>query len=182
MKYHHKSGIIEKDKKDHPKIWVTFFIFFALVGYSGFLYATVALNGWPVSAPDQTARVVKTTKPGGSGDYLFIPAINVSAPVGSVIEQVGIPGEDKVALQGKTLALGATVDAVRTASPFYNLSLLKDDDEVFLDHEEVRFAYRVAKKSTHEKRLILTSGDKKVIAEPVGKVAWDNGSGKLEAL
>lgn len=161
-----------------------FFVLFGAIAYGGLLFSTVALNGWPLSEIDQTAKVVKESKPGATGDRLFIPAINLNVSLQSLQTQ-GNPGQEgEMSIKGRELGFGLTPDALRTASPFFNLNRLKDGDEVFLDKNGVRYAYKITSSSKEDegRALVLGNGKQTKKAEIIGTVAWKNGSSELEAL
>lgn len=184
MKYHHREGVTEKDRKGHPKLWITFFVLFALVVYGGFCFATLALNCWPLTEIDQTAKIVKQSKPGSNGDRLFVPAINLDISSRSVAV-TGTPGEGGVSIKGNEFGFGITPNALRDASPFFNLSRLKEGDEVFLDSNGVRYAYRIISSNKEENSkniLTLQNGKIEKKAQAIGTVAWKNGDPELEAL
>jgi hypothetical protein len=184
MKYHYQQGIIEKDKKGHKKGWLAFFIVIGVLAYGGFDFATLALNGFPVQAIDNTAKLIKNTKPGSLGNHLFIPAINLTAQVGaSSLRQSGDPQNSSVTLKGSQLAFGLTPTSLRASSPFFNLSQIKTGDQIFLDSGGTRYVYRVVSMiSGAQKKLTLETKNSKLIAEAIGTVALHDGSAQLQAL
>jgi hypothetical protein len=181
MKYHYQAGVIEKDKKSHKKIWLGFFTSSALVAYGGFLFAVTALNGWPLTPYDKAATAVKTTSPGKLGDAIFIPALNVAQSLQSSFSVNGKPGEDSsMTIQASKLALGVTPEAIRAKSPFYNLSLLDSGDELFVDRDGVRYAYKITSKKDAKQGVVeLTNGSVKRYAELIGTVSIENGELKV---
>lgn len=180
MKYHYQKGIVEKDKKGHPRLWLGFFIVFSLVAYSGFSFAVLNLNGWPLSEIDATAKSVKTTKP--SNDKIFIPAINLTATSGS-LKFKGDPSYQDIIVSGSKLAFGLMPDSLRQASPLYNLDQLKVGDEVFLDNQGTRYVYKIVKSvGKDEQKLTIKNNQDTVIAKTVGTIAWNNGKPELESL
>lgn len=181
MKYHYQSGVIEKDKKSRKKLWLGVCASFAVITYGGFLFAITALNGWPLAPYDQAATAVKTTTPGKLGDALFIPALNVAQSLQSGFSVDGTPGEDPtITIQGSSLKLGLTPSSTRENSPFFNLSLLDTGDELFVDRDGVRYAYKItSKKEDNEGIIELTNGTVKRYAEMIGTVSLENGELKV---
>lgn len=180
MKYHYQQGIVQKDKKGHKKGWLGFFVIIAVIAYSGFLFAVLNLNGWPVSEVDSTAKVVKTTQP--SDTKLFIPVINLEANSGSV-KLNGDPSYSDVTVSGSNLGFGVTPDSLRQASPFYNIDQLKTGDEIFLDNQGVRYVYKVTDSvDEDEQKLTIKSSQKTITAKTIGTIAWNNGKPSLETF
>lgn len=180
MKYHYQKGIVEKNKKGHPKLWLGFFVIFALVAYSGFSFAVLNMNGWPLSEIDATAKSVKTTKPGNN--KIFIPAINLTAGSG-LLKFTGDPSYQDVTVSGSKLAFGLTPDGLRQASPLYNLDRLKVGDEIFLDNQDTRYVYKVVNSvGKDEQKLTIKNKQDAVVAKTVGTIAWNNGKPELESL
>lgn len=180
MKYHYQKGIVEKDKKGHPRLWLGFFGIFGLVAYSGLLFVVLDLNGWPLASVDTTAKIVKTTKP--STNKLFIPAINLVAN-GDSLKFNGDPSYGNITVTGAKLAFGITPDGLRQASPLYNLGQLKVGDEIFLDNQGTRYVYEVAKSvGGDEQKLTIKSNQKTIVAKTIGTIAWNKGKPTLESL
>lgn len=178
MKYHYQKGIVENNKKGHPRLWLGFFVIFALVAYSGFSFAVLNLNGWPLTEIDATAKNVKTTKP--SNNKLFVPTINLTANSGS-LNFKGDPSYQDVTVSGSRLAFGLTPDGLRQASPLYNLDRLKVGDEIFLDSQGTRYVYKIVESvGKGEQKLTIESNQNTVVAKTVGTIAWNNGKPELE--
>ncbi len=182
MKYHYQEGIVEKDRRGHPKLWLGFFVFVIFVVYGGFLATTLFLNGWPLSPIDQTATAVKTSRP-SSSDKLYIPALNLTANLdGNSIEKSGNPADSAVTLRGQKLAAGLTPAHIRSVSPFFNLADLREGDEIFLDSSGKRYVYKIAKSDQTKRRLTLQTDGVKLTATPIGTVIWDGKQPKIETL
>jgi sortase A len=97
--------------------------------------------------------------------------------------------------------LGLTPQQTRLKSPFYYIDKLGQGDDVYVDYQGVRYAYKVSKRykvnadqvsieaRTADARLTMYScdlggpqkGREVVEALPVGTIAWLNGSPKLKA-
>ncbi len=180
MKYHYQKGIVEKDKKGHRKLWLGFFSIFAVVSYSGFLFAVVNMNGWPLSDISSTANIVKTTKP--ENNKIYIPAINLATNSNSV-KLDGDPSYSDVVVTGPDLGFGITPTSIRQASVFYNIGQLRDGDEVFLDSQGTRYVYKVSKTvSEDDSKLTIKNGNKTIVAKTIGTIAWNDGKPTLESF
>lgn len=183
MKYHYQQGIVERDKKGHPKLWLFIFLIIALIIYVAFSYTTVALNGWPLSEYDETAKTVKETKPGALGDYVFIPAINVASNIGGHVTLKGSPKEDTVSLSGAQFGVGVTPSQAKSASPFFNLEKLQNGDQIFIDKNKVRYAYEITQNPKSDVTVLsISNGTKSLQAEAIGTVAWQNDGPKLKTF
>jgi hypothetical protein len=183
MKYHYQEGITEKDKKGHKKGWLAFFAVIGVTVYGGFLFVNLALNGWPLDPIDKTAKLVKSVKPGSMGDYLFIPAINLSSGFNGSLKQSGSPKNNTVTVSGSPFTLAIAPGSLRSSSPFFNVDNLKEGDEIFLDNEKTRYAYRVSNTPDDEKKkLVLQGKNKKLMAEVIGTIAWQSGQPALKPL
>lgn len=182
MKYHYQQGVTEKDKKGHKKIWLGFFAATGIAVYSGFIFTSLALNGWPLESIDTTAKIVKTTKPGGEGDRLFIPAINLDAKFNNSLVRSGDPKDNDVIVKGNKLAFGVTPNGLRASSPFFNLDKLKVGDQIFLDTAKTRYVYELTDAPGNNKKITLQSKDKRLTAEAIGILAVRGGKAELRPL
>lgn len=180
MKYHYQKGIVEKDKKGHRKLWLGFFVSITVVAYGGLLFTVLDLNGWPLTQIDTTANIIKTTKP--TSTKIYIPAINLTADSGSV-KIKGDPSYSDVTVSGSSIGFGVTPTGLREASPFYNLSMVKSGDEIFLDNQGTRYVYKVSDSvSSDDTKLTIKTSQKTVIAKTVGTVSWEGGKANLESF
>lgn len=180
MKYHYQEGI--SDKKEGSKLKLVFLSVAGIlaIGYAGFISLTPVLNGWPLTPIDETASALESSDPGEKGNQLYIPRINVSSPI-STLSLEGNPAKenDKVTIYGKSFQLGLTPQQTRESSPFYYLDKLQSGDEIFLDYNSTRYAYRVSSKD--DSSLTLKSSNGATIkAEAVGTVARENGRLEIE--
>ncbi len=179
MKYHYQEGISDKKKGNKGKL--VFFSIFGLlaIGYGGLLALTPALNGWPLVPIDETAHALQSSDPGEEGNKLYIPRLNVSSPVSSLTIKGNPSEENSITIKGQSFQLGLTPEQTRESSPFYYLDKLQTGDEIFLDYNSTRYAYRVGGGKTSSSALILqASNGVTVKAEAIGTVARENG--KLE--
>lgn len=181
MKYHYQEGISDS-KKGGSKLKIALLSFVALffVGYAGLLALTPVLSGWPFVPIDDTANALQTTDPGTQGNRLYIPRININSPAGDFTVEGDPSQEENITIQGKKFQLAITPQETRQASPFYYLDKLQNGDEIFLDYNDTRYAYRVSD-SVDDKDTMLTlkaAGGATITAESVGTVAREKG--KLE--
>lgn len=180
MKYHYQEGISDK-KKEGSKSKLVFLSIVGLlaVGYGVFLSLTPALNGWPLVPIDETANALQSSNPGENGNRLYIPRLNVSSPTNE-LQIDGNPKNEDVVVEGQRFKIGLTPQQTRQTSPFYNLDKLNPGDEIFLDYNNTRYAYRVSKDTNNEDSVLTlrAPGGPTVKAQSVGTVARENG--KLE--
>lgn len=152
----------------------------AVVAYGGLLFTVLDLNGWPLSEIDTTAKIIKTTKP--TSTKIYIPAINLAADGGSV-KIKGDPSFSDVTVSGSRIGFGVTPASLREASPFYNLSMVKSGDEIFLDNQGTRYVYKVSDSvGPEDTKLTIKTNQKTVVAKTVGTVTWDSGKANLQSF
>lgn len=177
MKYHYQDGISEKKEGSKFKLVFLSVVGVLVVGYGGLVSLAPVLNGWPLTPIDETANVLQSSNPGDKGNKLYIPRLNVASPASSLAIEGDPTEEENVTIQGQSFQLGLTPEQTRQNSPFYYLDKLKNGDEIFLDYNNTRYAYRVDNKNDSSLTLKSSSGAT-VKAEAVGTVARENG--KLE--
>lgn len=96
--------------------------------------------------------------------------------------------------------IGLTPGETRKKSPLYHIDALDKGDMIYVDYEGVRYAYKIIdhqkvpstaveiEKRTEDNRMTLYSCDLRgpkharevILAEQVGKVAWNNGKPVIE--
>lgn len=214
MRYHYKEGA----EKRKSRKWVVL----PVVGLLGGLYllANTLSPAIPMvfEPSDTTAKKLVSLKPTMDQNRVYIPKINIDVSV------VPIEGNEALALEKGAIQrspasgnpkdggnfvvaahrfnLGLTPMQTRTKSPFYHLNKLASGDDIYIDYEGTRYAYKVQERKmieptaieieerTDEDRLTMYSfemtrpeaGREIVIAKPVGKIVWTNGKPKLQAL
>lgn len=176
MKYHFQEGI--SDKKEGSKLKLVFLSTLGIlsISYLGLLALTPVLNGWPLVSVDEAASALKSSDPGDKGDKLFIPRLNVSSPASSLVVEGSPSNGGNVTISGSSFQLGLTPEQTRQNSPFYYLDKLRSGDEIFLDFNNTRYAYRVNNKKQTDSTLTLRStGGAVVKAEAAGTVAREGG-------
>lgn len=186
MRYNYQTGITA-DRRGFGPFWifVLILIFLSVIGYGGFVALVPSLGGWPVKSGDEAAQSLHSVPPGEDGNRLFIPKINVSAAIDqgrSGVQLTGSPAEDvEITASGPRSGFGITPEHRLSASPFYRLNRLEQDDEVYIDFDGTRYAYTIAP-NQDEAQLVIESDDGKYIvyAKKVGIVNWNNGEPQIE--
>lgn len=136
----------------------------SLLGLLGGLYLVVdvsapALTFFNASASDVIKHELDATKPGIKGDRLYIPKINVDVAIvtgenAAVLEQGawhrhpenGDPENGgNFVLSAHRFSLGLTPQQTVIKSPFYNIDKLQLGDEIYVDYEGSRYAYKVTR-------------------------------------
>lgn len=175
-----------RERKGIGKGKITFLLLFILpvLGYVGFLAALPSVGGWPVQGAEEVANKVRTVQPGGEGDKLYIPGLNVAVDLAS--RDVVIDGEFGMGKNGSVtaqrFAFGVTPQHILNASPFYRLDQLREGDEFYIDYSGTRYAYKVSGDVAAGSHLVLATADEstQLNAEPIGVVAWHDGEPRIE--
>ena len=183
MRYHYQKGaILEKEGKGRGKLVLFGIGVFGIGGYVGFLALLPSVGGWILVKNDEVAHKIRTVAPGGDGNYLYIPKINVQVIKGTANASFEGKASETLRVKAAAFSLQVTPRQTLAASPFARLNQLTNGDEIFLDDNGTRYAYKVtgdtAKATLH---LETTDGSATVAAEPVGTVAWNGGNPKLQA-
>lgn len=167
------------------------------------------------SAPDETVKKLTATKPVLNENRLYIPKINLDIVAASAegdealaLEKGAInrspeSGNPKdggnYVLAAHRFQFGLTPWQTREKSPFYHIDKLSVGDEVYVDYEGVRYAFKIvsrkfvnstATEETDKDQLTLYpsetmgsgAGSDVIIAERTGTIVWVNGSPKLKTL
>lgn len=213
MRYEYRKGI-QKPKR----WWVTLPVMGAIIGaYTIFNVLAPAMPLY-ASAPDETVKKLTASKPALNENRLYIPKINVDIMTASVEnDEVPVLGSGAVhrspqsgnpkdggnyILAAHRFQLGYTPQQTLEQSPFYHMDKLGAGDEVYVDYEGVRYAFKIVERKfvdptapeveakTDGDRLTLYSNElsgpastrEVVIAEPTGTIVWVNGAPKLKTL
>jgi sortase (surface protein transpeptidase) len=157
MKYHYRDGVKRDKKKPVWILWLALTIILAFAAYMAANYVAPRLVSMPLSAkatPDATMNKMQATSPKDQEKHLYIPQLNVDLPITSDVgslkdnalqdDESGDP-EDGAPLTIKALrfSLESNPWETRDSSPFYNLGKLQPGDELYVDHNGKRLAYRV---------------------------------------
>lgn len=212
MRYEYRRGI------QKPKRWWVALPVIG-VGVGAYVLFNSLAPAMPLyaAAPDETVKKLTASKPALNENRLYIPKINVD--IATVpIEDNEAPALEKGAahrspesgnpkdggnyvLAAHRFQLGFTPQQTRVKSPFYHIDKLSAGDEVYVDYDGVRYAYKVTvhkfvdpnaveiENKTEQNTLTLYSHElsgpeaarEVVIAEPVGTIVWVNGAPKLKA-
>lgn len=214
MKYNHVEGTTRQKKR----AWTVF----PVIGLAAGLYVLVNAVSPAIPAAfgptDTTAKKLVSLQPKLEENRVYAPKINVDVAV------VPIDGNEAIALKKGAVQrspasgnprdggnfvlaahrfnLGLTPSQTRAQSPFYYLNQLEQGDDIYVDYEGVRYAYKVVERKLIEStapkieersddgRLTMYSPElvgnsterEVVVAEPVGKIVWTDGRPKLKSL
>lgn len=139
MRYDYKKGVKLDKKKPKWPLWLAALLGLSVGAYMAVNNAAAQLVSMPLSAkatPDATMQQMQATTP--DEGHLYLPQINVDIPV----DQEGDPSKrDIITIKGLHFKLGQTPWETRELSVFYNLDKLKPGDEIYLDHQQKRYAF-----------------------------------------
>lgn len=213
MTYNHRTGVVAPNKKS------MLFVVLPTLAILGGLYAllNVLSPALPIASADKPEAIAKKLterQPASSDNRLYIPKIGVDVDVVQGVDEKSldkgawhrlpengdpITGGNFV-LAAHRFNLGFTPEQTRAKSPFYNIHSLQAGDDIYVDYEGVRYAYKVERSEkvdgsavaieqrTPNSQLTMYSCDLRgpeygrevVYAKPVGTIAWLNGEPKLK--
>lgn len=176
MRYNYQEGVTGDKKRPVWIIWLLVLIVLAAAAYGTANYLAPRLVSMPLSAkasPDATMNKMQATAPKPDQQHLYIPQLNVDLPIATgddvavLADSAWQRGKAADPAQGEPLSLralrfslGSTPWETRERSRFYNLDKLQVGDQVYVDHDGKRYAYRV--KAFHQKiPEVKTADDKK---------------------
>ena len=214
VKYDHRTGA----RKQTGRKWLTL----PILGLFGGLYLLVNVLTPAVSltADDgaKAAQKLVATQPEIHNNRLYVPKVSIDVAV------VPIEGNETLALEKGAINrapksgnpkdggnfvlaahrfnLGLTPSQTRAKSPFYHIDQLKTGDDIYVDYQGIRYAYRVQERKmvmpdaveieapTNDNRLTMytcelagpKAGREVVIAKPVGTIVWNSGKPALKTL
>lgn len=209
MKYSYREGV----EKPKSRKWVVLPIFLVLaIVYGALNYLSPAIL-YVVEPADTTAKTLIANKPQQGNDRLYIPKINANIAVvggsdGTTVLQSGAsqrsvdsgnPSEGgNYVLVASRLSLGYTPSETKQKSSFYHLGKLSSGDDIYVDYDGTRYAYKVELRKTvdddtaalevrsDKPRLTLYTAEAgshdTVVAKQVGKIVWTSGKPKLQAI
>ncbi len=214
MRYNYREGA----KKQTRKRWLVFPVIGIIAGLYLLVNSLTPATADIFIKPDTTAKKLVSTQPIINENRLYVPKINVDVAV------VPINGNEALALKkgavhrsptsgnpkdggnfvlaAHRFNLGITPTQTKARSPFYHIDKLNVNDDIYIDFEGVRYAYKVIEKKkvtpdaveiehrTEKNRLTMYScelagpkaGREVVIASPVGTIVWADGKPKLNSL
>ena len=165
-----------------------------------------------------TTKKLTSTQPVVSENRIYMPQINVDVPIVEVAtNETEAQALDKGAIHravssgnpedggnyviaAHRFTLGLTPTQTRAKSPFYHIDQMQVGDQIYVDYDGVRYAYKIFKKETvaatdvaienrtEEARLTVYScglsgsrdGREVLFAKPLGTVTWENGQAKIQ--
>ncbi|MGD8373335.1 MAG: sortase [Candidatus Woesebacteria bacterium] len=205
MRYDYREGVT-LDKKRYPKIiWgaVGLILLGGIYWLANFM--SPQLVSMPLSAkasPNATSVMMESTTPGEV--HLYLPQINIDLPIGENSDDLSagnawLKNGADLTKEGiaNICAVGFEMKIspwqTRNSSPFYNLGKLAANDEIYVDYQNTRYAYKITgvqqfegddsnlKSSSDNPELALFACKKDgsieagvlVLAEQVGRVLTD---------
>lgn len=215
MRYTYHSGF---ERKKHRLLPILLGSLLLLGGvYILAVSLAPALPDWAADT-QATANKLTVSQPTVGENRLYIPQINVDVAtveiVGSeaaslekgAIHRAPASGNPKdggnYVLAAHRFTMGLTPQQTRLKSPFYHIDKVAVGDQLYVDYDGTRYAYKVTEKRlvepsevsiearTKSDRLTLYSctlsgardGREVVIAEPIGTVTWTDGQPKVKSL
>lgn len=177
MKYHYRDGVTFDRKRPTWILWLVLTIVCIAGVYVAANYLAPQLVSMPLSdksTPDATMNTMQATKPKAGEQHLYIPQLNVDLPIatgGDKVEalrgsawqesEVGDieEGTAIIKLHAIRFMLGATPWDSRDQSPFFNLDKLQAGNELYIDLDGNRYAFRV--KQLHQEIPDIEPSDEK---------------------
>lgn len=210
MKYSYREGI--DTRKSHK--WLLIFVGVSLVVIymiSNYFAPAVLYVTQP---GDTTAKRLVSDVPSPEEDKLYIPKINATVPIADgttdetsalvkgAMQKYPDSGDPKnggnYVLTADRFKLGLEPRDTFAKSPFYHLDKLGVDDDVYVDFEGERYAYKITKTQmlsqsdetnfSRTKNKTLTvysahgSSNRILTAKMIGKVVWTSGQPQLQSL
>lgn len=215
MRYTYHSGFVRKKRRLLPVLLGGVLLLTGL--YILTVSLAPALPDWTVDT-QATATKLTVSQPTVGENRLYIPQINVDVAtveiVGSeqaslekgAIHRAPASGNPKdggnYVLAAHRFSMGVTPQQTRQKSPFYHIDKVTVGDQLYVDYDGTRYAYKVTEKrlvaptevsiekKTEQPRLTIYSctlsgardGREVVIAEPIGTVTWHDGTPKVKSL
>lgn len=214
MNYNYRTGATLQRKKKPIVLVVSLLL---LVGglYLGANFLGAAVPASVMGETEMVTQKLTERQPELKQDRLYVPKIGVDVEVVKGVNEQALEGGawhrepqngDPISGGNFVLAahrfnLGYTPYNTRAKSPFYHIDQLQLGDDIYVDYQGVRYAYKVASKykvdsnqtsiesRSKESKLTMYSCDlggpekgREVIeAQPVGTIAWLNGQPRLKA-
>ncbi len=210
-------GGAEKKRRRWP-ILVAVLLF---VGGLYLLYNTLSPMLPDVTTDSQAvAKKLSSSQPTVGEDRIYMPQINVDVPIVEVapnetearaldrgaIHRAPGSGSPKnggnYVVAAHRFTLGITPAQTRAKSPFYHIDQMQVGDQLYVDYEGTRYAYKIFKKETvaataveieqrtTEPQLTVYScelsgsrdGREVLLAKLLGTVTWENGEAKIQTV
>lgn len=170
------------------------------------------------ASSEATAKKLTSSQPSIAENRIYMPQINVDVPIVEVIaNETEAQALDKGAIHrapengnpkdggnyviaAHRFTLGITPSQTRAKSPFYHIDEMKVGDQLYVDYEGIRYAYKIFKKETvaatdvaienrtTDPQLTVYScglsgsrdGRDVLFAKLLGTVTWENGQAKIK--
>lgn len=167
-----------------------------------------------------TAQKLTSSEPTVQENRIYMPQINVDVPIVEVASnETELQALDKGAIHrapengnpkdggnyviaAHRFTLGYTPAQTRAKSPFYHIDQMKAGDQVYVDYDGVRYAYKIFKKETvpatevsienrtTQPQLTVYScglsgsrdGRDVLFASLLGTVTWESGQAKIQPV
>lgn len=201
------------------RIWPVVLAIFLFVGGLYVLYNTLSPTLPDFTEDTQaTAKKLTSSSPSVSENRIYMPQINVDVPIVEVAaNETETQALDKGAIHrapdngnpkdggnyviaAHRFTLGITPAQTRAKSPFYHIDQMKVGDQVYVDYNGTRYAYKIFKKETvaasdvaienrtATPQLTIYScglsgsrdGRDVLFANLLGTVTWENGTAKIQ--
>lgn len=212
--YNYRTGA-KIQKKRRPTLLVGAMLLFLGGLYLGVNSLGAALPASVMGESELVAQTLTKRQPDLKSNKLYVPKLGVDVAVVEGVDENSLEGGawhrepqngDPVTGGNFVLAahrfnLGLTPTQTRAKSPFYHIDKLQMGDDIYVDYEGVRYAYKVSRlykvdekqvsieSRTDDSQLTMYScdlggpeqGREVVEAKPVGTIAWLNGQPKLKS-
>ncbi|HMR72794.1 MAG TPA: class E sortase [Candidatus Saccharibacteria bacterium] len=215
MRYTYHAGFEKRHRRWLPVLFAG--LLFLGGAYIMIVSLAPALPDWTTDT-QATANKLVVSQPTVGENRLYIPQINVDVATVEVtgsetaaldkgaIHRAPTSGNPKdggnYVLAAHRFTMGLTPQQTRLKSPFYHIDKVAVGDQIYVDYDGTRYAYKVTEKrlvepnevsieaKTSVSRLTLYSctlsgardGREVVIAEPIGTVTWSDGQPKVKSL
>lgn len=213
MRYRYKDGVNAK-RGSNKLLTIVPVVGLMAGGYILVNTFSPALPSNLTGEQQAVSKIVTQQQPNLDENRLYVPKIGIDVEiVTGVTEETleggawhrkpenGDPSGGNFVLAAHRFNLGYTPGQTRAKSPFYHIDLLDDGDEIYVDYDGQRYAYKVNKKykvdsnagqiedrSKNAKMTLYScdlrgpiEGREVVEAELVGSVAWDSGKPRINA-
>lgn len=209
MKYNYREGV----EKPKSKKWVILPLLVLLGGVYALVNYLAPAVYYVTEPTDTTAKKLVAERPKRGENRLYIPKINADIMIALVegdeafafekgaVQRSSNSGDPKeggnYVLTANRFSLGLTPMETKAKSPFYHLDKLSAGDDIYIDYQGIRYAYKVEERKavedvtqveerTDEPQLTLYTTEaanrQVVIAKQIGKVVWTNSQPKLQPL
>ncbi len=213
MTYNHRTGATKKHTKRPAAVLVSLMLLVA-GSYVGINVLGAVVPSAVTGETDKVTKTLTKRQPELQEDRLYIPKIGVDVNVVEGATEESLEGGawhrapengdpitgGNFVLAAHRFNLGFTPSQTRAKSPFYHIDKLQTGDDIYVDYQGVRYAYKIASKykvpstqveiesRTKDSLLTLYScnlagpeqGREVIQAKPVGTIAWLDGQPKLK--